>query len=64
MHLASDYVHPTPHRGRCRVRIYVPDSAEDSYVVVLTELAANPGQSVTNCVEQLVAGIVLANRLP
>ena len=46
------------------MRIYVPDTAEDSHVVVLTELADNPGQSVTNCVEQLAAEIILANVLP
>lgn len=64
MHLASDYVHPTPHKGRCRVRIYVPDSAEDSYVVVFSELASNTGQSVTNCIEQLAAGVIQANVKP
>ncbi len=25
MYLAADYIHPTPHKGRCRVRIYRPD---------------------------------------
>ena len=25
MYLAGDYIHPTPHQGRCRVRIYRPD---------------------------------------
>jgi hypothetical protein len=25
MHLASDYIHPTPRGGRCRIRIYLPD---------------------------------------
>lgn len=46
------------------MRIYVPDAREDSYVVIFTELAANTGQSVTNCVERLAAEIVTANVLP
>jgi hypothetical protein len=25
MHLAADYIHPTPLGGSCRVRIYLPD---------------------------------------
>jgi hypothetical protein len=23
--MAADYIHPTPHKGSCRVRIYRPD---------------------------------------
>ena len=42
MRLASDYVHPTPHKGRCRVRIYEPDDEHDPFVVVLTEPRDNP----------------------
>ncbi len=65
MHLASDYIHPTPHRGRCRVRIFKPDDPElDSYVVILTELDDNPGMSVTNAAEEIAAAVVLANALP
>ena len=29
MYLAADYIHPTPHNGRCRVRIYRPDLPEE-----------------------------------
>ncbi len=29
VHLASEYVHPTPRKGRCRVRIYEPDAEGD-----------------------------------
>jgi hypothetical protein len=29
MYLAADYIHPTPQRGRCRVRIYRPDLPEE-----------------------------------
>lgn len=53
MHLASDYIHPTPHQGRCRVRIYEPGQSGDHYVLVITELEDNSGQSVTNAIEQL-----------
>ncbi len=64
MHLASDYVHPTPHRGRCRVRIYEPTEDGDHHVVVLSELADNRGQSVTHAIEQLAGEVILANALP
>lgn len=64
MQLAEDYEHPTPHNGYCRVRIYKPEEPGDQYVVVITELADNPGQSVTNCVEQLAAEIIMAHALP
>lgn len=65
MHLATDYVHPTPRRGACRVRVYLPDEPErDAPVVICSELPANRGQSVTNAVEQ-IAGEVISNfRLP
>jgi hypothetical protein len=29
MHLASDYIHPTPRGGRCRLRIYLPEDEQD-----------------------------------
>lgn len=64
MRLAADHEHPTPHNGRCRVRIYEPDHPGDRYVVVITELAENPGQSVTNCVEQLTAEVIMSHLLP
>jgi hypothetical protein len=64
MRLKADHEHPTPHNGRCRVRIYEPDQPGDQYVVVITELAENPGQSVTNCVEQLAAEVIMAHALP
>ncbi len=64
MHLASDYAHPTPHKGRCRVRIYEPEAEGDHHVVVLTEIPGNTGQSVTNAIEQLAGEVILANALP
>jgi hypothetical protein len=64
MHLAADYVHPTPRCGRCRVRIFLPEEPErDVPVVILTEPTDNPGTSVTNCVERLAAEVSHANGL-
>jgi hypothetical protein len=66
MYLAADYIHPTPHKGRCRVRIYRPDlpeegsAARDEAVVICTELKDNAGMSITNAAEQ-IAGEVLAS---
>ncbi len=64
MNLSSDYIHPTPNGGRCRVRIFIPDEEADAPVVVLTELVGNPGMSVTNCVEGLAAEILAHHRWP
>ena len=64
MHLVSDYIHPAPRGGRCRVRIFEPDDERDSFVVVLTEPPDNPGMSVTNAAEEIAAAVVLANALP
>jgi hypothetical protein len=42
MYLVGDYIHPTPHQGRCRIRIYRPDlpvegsAARDEAVVICT----------------------------
>ena len=61
MHLATDYIHPTPGRGRCRVRVFLPSDPElDLIVVVCSELPGNKGQTVTNSAEQL-AGEALSN---
>ena len=30
MHLAADYIHPTPRGGRCRVRVYLPEDERDA----------------------------------
>ena len=45
MRLASDYIHPTPRGGRCRIRVYLPDEERDAPVVVCTELPTNEGSS-------------------
>jgi hypothetical protein len=47
MHLASDYIHPTPREGRCRVRIYFSEDERDVPVVICSELPSNEGTSVT-----------------
>lgn len=61
MHLAADYVHPTPHGGRCRVRIFLPEEERDAPVVVCTEPKDNPGMSITNAAEQLAAEVIAAH---
>jgi hypothetical protein len=30
VHLAADYIHPTPRGGRCRVRVYLPEDERDA----------------------------------
>src|SRR5829696_8388434 len=68
MHLASDYIHPYKDAGRrparCRVRIYLPDDMRDAPVVICSELSNNPGGSVTNSAEVIVAGVIHNNKLP
>lgn len=59
MDLVHDYIHPTPHRGRCRIRLYLPEDEGDAPVIICTELNANTGMSVTNAAEQ-IAGEVYA----
>ncbi len=51
MHLATDYIHPTPRDGRCRVRVWLPEDERDAPVVVCSELPADEGASVTNVAE-------------
>ena len=65
MHLATDYVHPTPGRGRCRVRVFLPSNPErDLFVAVCSELPDNRGQSVTNDAERIAAEVVSNFALP
>ena len=63
MHLASDYIHPTPRGGRCRIRIYFPDEQRDAVVVICTELANNPGASATNTIRRIAAEVIESHRL-
>jgi hypothetical protein len=64
VHLASDYIHPTPRGGRCRVRSYLPEEEQDAPVVICSELPNNRGTSVTNAAEQLAAEVIRSHRLP
>jgi hypothetical protein len=64
MHLASDYIHPTPRGGSCRVRIYLPEEEHDAPVVICSELANNGGTSVTYAAEQLAAEVIRSHELP
>ena len=62
MHLAADYIHPTPHGGSCRVRIYLPDEEDeaigDAPVVICSDLPTNKGMSVTNAAELIAAEVI------
>ena len=68
MHLASDYIHPYKDAGGrhsyCRLRIYLPDEVLDAPVVICSELPNNPGGSITNSAEVIVAGVIRPNELP
>jgi hypothetical protein len=70
MYLAGDCIQPTPHKGSCRVRIYRPDlpvegsAARDEAVVICTELADNPGMSVTQAAERIAAEVITFHWLP
>jgi hypothetical protein len=61
MHLASDYIHPTPRRGSCRIRIYLPEEEHDAPVVAYSELPNNGGTSVTYSSHQIAAQVIRYN---
>jgi DNA invertase Pin-like site-specific DNA recombinase len=58
MHLASDYIHPTPRGGRCRIRIYLPEEERDVPVVICSELPSNEDSSVTYSAHQIAAEVL------
>ena len=60
MRSIADYIHPAPRGGRCRVRVFLPDEDpdRDAPVIVCTELANNPGQSVTNAAPRIAAEVI------
>jgi hypothetical protein len=58
MYLASDYIHPTPRGGRCRVRVYLPEEESDAPVVLCSELPDNEGSSVTYSAHQIAAEVI------
>ncbi len=64
MHLASDYIHPTPRGGKCRVRIYLPEEEQDAPVVLCSELPNYGGTSVTYAAEQLAAEVIRSHESP
>jgi hypothetical protein len=64
MHLASDYIHPTPKGVKCRIRIYLPEVEQDAPVVIRSELPTNEGSSVTYSVHQIAAEVIRYHRLP
>ena len=64
MHLATDYIHPTPRGGRCRVRLWLPEDDQDAPVIVCSELPTNEGSSITYAAEQLAAEVIRYHRLP
>jgi hypothetical protein len=60
MNLIYSRNHSTPHGGRCRIKIFVGGfGTGDLPVVICTEPRDNPGQSITNCAEQLAAEVLL-----
>ncbi len=64
MHLASDYIHPTPRGGRYRIRIYLPEEERDAVVMICSELPNNPGASVTNAIKRIAAEVIESHLLP
>jgi hypothetical protein len=58
VHLATDYIHPTPRAGRYRVRVYLPEEDQDAPVVIRSELPTNDGASITHAAEQLAAEVI------
>ena len=63
MHLASDYIHPNPRGGRCRIRIYLPEEERDVPVVICSELPSNEDSSVTYSAHQIAAEVIRYHRL-
>ena len=63
MHLAVDYIHPTPRGGRCRVRIFLPEDEQDAPMVICSELPNNEGSSVTYSAHQIAAEVIRYHRL-
>ena len=63
MHLARDYIHPTPRGGRCRIRVYLPEEEQDAPVVICSELPNNEGSSVTYSAHQIAAEVIRYHKL-
>lgn len=68
MRMISDtilaYAVPGETKGKCRVRIYEPDSPElDATVVIASELSDNPGPSVREAASTIAARVAASFRL-
>ncbi len=63
MHLAVDYIHPTPRDVICRIRIYLPEDERDAPVVICSELPNNEGSSVTYSAHQIAAEVIRYHKL-
>ena len=63
VHLASDYIHPTPRGGRCRIRLYLSEDERDKPVVICSELPNNEGSSVTYSAHQIAAEVIRYHKL-
>jgi hypothetical protein len=58
MHLAADYIHPTPRGTKRRIRIYLSKDERDAPVVICSELPTNEGSSVTYSAHQIAAEVI------
>jgi hypothetical protein len=63
VHLASDYFHPTPRDGRCRIRLYLPQDEQDAPVVICSQLPNNEDSSVTYAAHQKAAEVIRYHKL-
>jgi hypothetical protein len=63
VHLAIDYIHPTLERGRCRVRIYLPDDDHDNPIILCSEVSSNAGLSITQAAEVIAGEVISCHRL-
>jgi hypothetical protein len=63
MHLASDYIRPTPRGGRCRIRVYLPEEERDAPMVICSELPNNEGSSITYSAHQIAAEVIRYHKL-
>jgi len=63
VHLVSDYIHPTPRGGRCRLRLYLPKEERAAAVVICSEVPNNEGSSVTYSAHQIAAEVIRYHEL-
>jgi hypothetical protein len=61
--LASDYIHPKPRDGRCRIRICLPEDERDAPVVICSELPSIEGSSVSYSANQIAAEVIRYHKL-